>query len=609
MLCLSGTRSSTAAEFESIPLGVPGSIPKLQHLLGTPSTTTTLSAAHVSLPSTKEEGLYRDLVNKIVRPKAVVDSLAKRRRTARQGSAGAMRSEAAADAVQVDDTILDNAERLGAFSIEAAVVEVTELTADAAEGEQDRGAGRTGSRREAEPKLNRGVALEPSIVFATVTNAYEGMTCLDINPTVTQMAAGHRDSCVRVWRLNPAETTHFGRYLKTRETGGDWEMREVLPKTKRMLQEDSAKRAYGGNKSINGREEGHSSGHYPLLELHGHSRAVYGVSQDSSRGGADRLILSCSADETVRLWDTAVSQCVGKYSCVSPAWCVAFSPVGYHFASGNQDHTATVYATDRIAPLRLLVGHTSDVNCVSWHANATLLATGSDDKTARLWDVRSSHSARLLRGSTAPLSCTAVSPVGNLLAAGADNGKVYVWDLTTTRPLAVLQGHSGAVHSIAFSSDGAALTSGGADCSVRVWDLQEVIDTQIKLLPAAGSAAAASGGANTSATSSSGSGSSARAAANASLLGIAKTAYLDAPHLLVRPQHTFFTKFSPVFHVGYTAQNLLYAGGPFSQVAATGMRSNVMLMSWLVNPWLVVTRLVLFTWWRHTLGCCSRCSS
>ena len=144
---------------------------------------------------------------------------------------------------------------------------------------------------------------------------------------------------------------------------------------------------------------------YPLLEFIGHTRAVYGVSQfnynahlnsyshsnhhdnhhdnhnddDSSSSSYvtdDRLILSCSADETIRLWDTAVSQCVGRYNCVCPSWDVSFNPLGYYFASANQDKTATMYATDRITPIRMFVGHYSDVNCVNWHPNGMLLGTG-----------------------------------------------------------------------------------------------------------------------------------------------------------------------------------------------------------------------------------------
>lgn len=111
----------------------------------------------------------------------------------------------------------------------------------------------------------------------------------------------------------------------------------------------------------------------PMIELRGHSRTIYGVSQfsytnhlindstandmknDTSNGEYfhdDRLVVTCSADETIRLWDTAVSQCVGKYTCVSPSWDVSFSPLGYYFASANQDKSSTLYSTDRVAPIR-----------------------------------------------------------------------------------------------------------------------------------------------------------------------------------------------------------------------------------------------------------------
>ena len=553
-LVLGSTPSST--DFVTIPLGVPGTVPKIQRLLGTQTTASTLTTANVSLPNSKEDQLYRDLINKIVRPRSVLSSLAKRSRAAATGS-----SE------NLPDSVLDNAEVLGAFSIEAAV-EMSELSgANEAPEADHNGSSRNKSKDRAaagNKLLSRGDPLEPSVIFATVTNAYEGMTCMHITPGVSQMATGHRDSSVRVWRLNPSEDAHFGKLLKKAGPQGEWGMNEVLPKTKRMLQEDAESArtgggAYSGVRSSSSVQSASSksSGGLPMLELRGHSRAVYGVSQDCSRGAEDRLVLSCSADETIRLWDTAVSQCVGRYSCVSPSWGVSFSPLGYHFASANQDKTGTVFSTDRVTPLRLLAGHVSDVNCVSWHGNATLLATGSDDKTARLWDVRSSHSVRLLRGCATPLACTAISPLGNLLVAGTDNGKIYVWDLTTSRPLAVLQGHEKAVHSVAFSSDGAALSSGGADCSVRVWDLQEVIKSQVKLN--------AFGNLTSTAASSAPSSSAGTTKANG------KPGHFDAPQLVLAPQNSYFTKFSPVFHVGYTAQDLLYAGGPFSLASATGI--------------------------------------
>jgi transcription initiation factor TFIID subunit 5 len=201
---------------------------------------------------------------------------------------------------------------------------------------------------------------------------------------------------------------------------------------------------------------------------------------------------------------------------------------------------AAVYSTDRETPLRLLTGHLSDVNAVCWHENATLVATCSDDRTARLFDIRTGKCVRLFGGSPSALCSVALTAfsasggVSSLLAAGSDLGAVTVWDVGSGRRVSVLGGHRGAVHSVAFSADAAALATAGADCSVRVYGVQASIAHAPPYTPAQ---------ANTPATSS--------------------TAAVGYTNLLP-PRHTYFTKYSPVFHLGYTDRHLLYAGGAFS---------------------------------------------
>jgi len=65
-------------------------------------------------------------------------------------------------------------------------------------------------------KKKLGDTLNPSIIFATIANTYDNMSCMHINSSVTQMVTGHKDSAVRVWRMNPKDRGFFGRSLKMR---------------------------------------------------------------------------------------------------------------------------------------------------------------------------------------------------------------------------------------------------------------------------------------------------------------------------------------------------------------------------------------------------------
>ena len=345
-----------------------------------------------------------------------------------------------------------------------------------------------------------GNALEPSVIFATISNTYDGMTSMHINNDVVQVACGFRDSHVRVWRLDNDKT--FGNL----EIEGSEEfglMQDILPKPKNV-----------NNKStVDGAKKSARSGGIPMLQLRGHSKTVLGVSQDET----NRLVLSSSADETIRLWDTAIGNCVGKYTCVSSAWDVSFGPLGYYFLAANQNRTACVYSTDRVNAIRLLTGHVSDVTCCRWHDNASLFVTGSDDKTVRMWDIRTGNCVRLFQGIS-NISSVACSPQGEMVAAGADNGLVHIWDANSGKIIGLYQGHTrgSTVHSVAFSQDSRAMSSGAADCSVRVWDLTEVTTSQ------------------------------------SSSIG----------YPVYQTNNVYYTKYTPVYYVGYTEKNLLFGGGP-----------------------------------------------
>jgi WD40 repeat protein len=463
---------------------------------------------------------------------------------------------------------------------------------------------------------------EPSIIFSTISNCEEGLICMNINPQITQAVTGYQDSIVRVWRLDEnvdqlkenrhSQVPHFGRNL-TNNKNYHFEMNEVLPKPKDAFTADyiiSHKQQEELNNNNSSSNNNNNSGnsmktpkrqHFPMTELKGHSGPIYSVDQNYSQ----RLVLSSSADESIRLWDTSVLQCVGKYSCSSIAWEVRFNAVlDYYFAAANQDSTVTLYSTDRILPLRMFTGHISDVNCVTWHGNNTSIASGSDDRTVRLWDIRSANCHRLLKGSNSAITSVQICPVGNLLAAGNELGKIYLYDLRSSRILSVLQGHDNhtAVYSLSFNNENNTLVSGGEDCSVRIWDLWPSFETTFLSTTAYQVNAPVNSTGNNgningihnshnNTTSSSSHGApethpttsssavtpvpagtetvaSATVHGSSSASSSSSSSFGNYITKVLKPKHSFFTKASPVYQVGFTKDNLMYGGGPCSFLTA-----------------------------------------
>ena len=45
-----------------------------------------------------------------------------------------------------------------------------------------------------------------------------------------------------------------------------------------------------------------------------------------------------------------------------PVWSVDYSPLGYYFASASHDKTISLWNTEQAHPIRMLVGHATDVD-------------------------------------------------------------------------------------------------------------------------------------------------------------------------------------------------------------------------------------------------------
>lgn len=217
----------------------------------------------------------------------------------------------------------------------------------------------------------------------------------------------------------------------------------------------------------------------PLLRrrvvLHGACAPVTAV---AFPGAADALsLLAGSSDGAVRLWQLdarARLACYKGHAPGEPVWHVACSPCGFYFASCARDRTARVWATNCVAPARVLVGHAADVTTAAFHPNGAYLATGSADRAVRLWSIADGACVRVFApaagGHAQPITAVAFSPSGRTLASASVDGHVRLWDLASGRRLQHFVARPGwPVHCLRFSPDSTCLAAGGADGAVRFW--------------------------------------------------------------------------------------------------------------------------------------------
>ncbi len=156
-----------------------------------------------------------------------------------------------------------------------------------------------------------------------------------------------------------------------------------------------------------------------------HGGPVYGVT--TSRDA--KTIYSCSADQTVRVWDVTTGQ--QKFQ---------------------------------------LNGHQGPVHALALSPDESFVVSSGADRTLRLWDVVGGRQLKQLATLNDTMYSVAVHPNGQLVAAAGADRKVYLIDLISGAIIRTLEGHQDFIHCVAFNASGTRLLSYGYAGQLRIWD-------------------------------------------------------------------------------------------------------------------------------------------
>jgi WD40 repeat protein len=211
-----------------------------------------------------------------------------------------------------------------------------------------------------------------------------------------------------------------------------------------------------------------------IAQCNGHRDSVNSVCAIQTEDGW--RIISCSADNTIRIWDMSgnqLAQCNGHRGSVNSV-CAIQTEDGWRIISGSNDRTIRIWdmSGNQLAQCN---GHTDLVTsvCAIQTEDGWRIISGAFDRTIPIWDMSGNQLAQCNGHADVVTSvCAIQTEDGCHIISGAYDETIRIWDMSGNQ-LAQCTGHKGFLRSVCAiqTEDGWRIISCSADNTIRIWDM------------------------------------------------------------------------------------------------------------------------------------------
>jgi WD40 repeat protein len=207
----------------------------------------------------------------------------------------------------------------------------------------------------------------------------------------------------------------------------------------------------------------------PKRGIAGHEGAV----TDVAFVGGTNSVLSCSWDQTTRLWNRKNIEESLILKHPSEVKALTISLTHGKGASGSRDGMVKVFSLRSLRTIRNLQAHNSDISGVAIMDEEQKIVTASYDGICRLWDLTSYDAEKTLIKQKNRIRSMAVASDGASVFLGLQSGKILMVDIVNTGKKSELSGHTDIVSALSVDPTGQYIASASWDRTIRIWSLKD----------------------------------------------------------------------------------------------------------------------------------------
>jgi WD40 repeat protein len=204
----------------------------------------------------------------------------------------------------------------------------------------------------------------------------------------------------------------------------------------------------------------------PVHVMVGHRAGVLSIAAQGN------LIVSASADSTLRLWRGSDGGLLGVIGESVVPRTVSIDPDGRYLASSG-DSVVKIWRISDLTLVRTLHSDIIGKRVLLTRRHAVLIGhrVASDYTLEGAFTVWSLTDGRTIhQGSPGGETVTCAAVHDETLYAGDSGGRITVWALDTGRRIAVMNAHAESVNALAVSADGQWIYSSGDDGTIKRWE-------------------------------------------------------------------------------------------------------------------------------------------